>query len=319
MKTKLILLFLIGSITQSIAQQLPVFTQYREFHGIINPATLNSDYTNYEYNLSFGVSSRIQWSGLEGAPRTSLVRGEYIFDNHGTGLLVGGYILQDRTGPTSTTGVYGRIAGIISDGDPYFGGLSIGLNFGAAQFRIDASDIEFVDAGDFAGADNQYKIYPDVGAGIYFYRQLDGGGIFDGDNVYVGLSVPQVFGLDLTFTNELGDFSVTKVQHYFGLIGLYKYFSEDSFWEPSIWVKYVPGASVQVDFNSRVQWSRNFWLGAGIANNKNFHLETGFMLGDNVGWDHNIKIGYGYDHSFTTFGPFAGSTHEINVAIALER
>ena len=148
---------------------------------------------------------------------------------------------------------------------------------------------------------------------------MDGGGFFDGDNVYLGLSVPQVFGLDLTFTNGQGEYNLKRVPHYFALLGLYKYFSQDSFWEPSIWVKYADGVPLQIDFNSRFQWSRNFWLGAGASNNKTFHLETGFLLGDNIGWDKNIKIGYGYDHSFTSFGPFAGVTHEINVSVTMER
>ena len=47
-------------------------------------------------------------------------------------MVVGGYLINDQTGPTGFTGAYGRFAGIISD-DPYFGGLSFGISLGVVQ------------------------------------------------------------------------------------------------------------------------------------------------------------------------------------------
>jgi len=49
-------------ITQ--AQQLPIFTQYRENHGYINPASISSDYMTYYHNLYFGAPYRLQWAGF---------------------------------------------------------------------------------------------------------------------------------------------------------------------------------------------------------------------------------------------------------------
>lgn len=317
MKISLIsLLLCLFSILNSYAQQLSVFTQYREYQGIINPAAVSSDYFSFEHNFSAGVSHRLQWANFDGAPNTSLMRGEYIIDTGGAfSLLTGGHILSDQIGPTGNLGVYGRIAGILTKKNDYAsnGGLVLGLTVGAAQFRIRSSNIELVDPTDDLTKNNQFKIYPDVGAGIYFYHRFDRG-FFRNDNFYAGISVPQLFGLDLTFTNSNGKYTVKRVPHFYSMLGFYKYFGDRSFFEPSIWVGYVEGAPIQIDLNFRVQWKRAFWVGVGASNSSTAHFEVGFIIGENFADDKHIKIGFGYDHTFSTFGPFAGPTYEFNIA-----
>ncbi|MFK7807061.1 MAG: PorP/SprF family type IX secretion system membrane protein [Saprospiraceae bacterium] len=312
---KLILLSLgvICSYFVADAQQLPLFTQYRENTTLINPASFNHDYLLNEHNISFGASYRRQWTDLKSGPQTQTVRGEYIFDDIGNfALVAGGYLLNDKTGPTGLTGVYGRFAGVITD-DPYYGGLSIGLSAGAVQYRVNINEIRLRDPNDVLGMDDQSQIHPDVGFGVYAYKLLDGGGFLDESHVYAGLSVPQVIGLDLEFKEEGADFSTKRIQHFYGQVGLYKYIG-DGFIQPSAWVKYVPNAPVNVDFNLRYQMQGSFWLGAGASTAGNAHIETGLLIGEGAGFDSNFRIGYGFDYSFSSFGPFAGGTHEINLS-----
>jgi len=124
----------------------------------------------------------------------------------GVGLMVGGYLVNDQTGPTGFTGAYGRFAGIISD-DIEYSGLSIGLAVGAVQYRVNASDLFVRDPGDIVSMEDQSKIFPDVGVGVYFYRTIEGGALAD-DLFYAGLSVPQVFGLNLDFRDANGEFCI---------------------------------------------------------------------------------------------------------------
>jgi type IX secretion system PorP/SprF family membrane protein len=295
------------------AQQLPLFTQYQENIGILNPAAVNSNYILYENNVSFGLSYRRQWVGIETAPTTQTLHGEYLFAESGSfGWIAGGYVLNDKTGPTSFTGAYGRFAGIITD-DPYFGGLSFGLSFGAVQYRVNVSEIRLTQPEDILTAEDQSRVYPDFGLGAYFYRQIEGG-FLDDDHVYVGVSVPQIFALNLEFKDDTGAFSTQRVQHYYAMAGLYHYLRNDSHFEPSIWVKYTPDAPVNVDFYLRYQMVSNFWIGTGASTSGNYHFEAGYIIGDNVGWDSKLRIGYGFDYSFTSFGPDAGTAHEINLS-----
>ena len=316
---RLILLVLgcIGLLPQaSDAQQLPLFTQYRENISVINPAAVSHDYLVYENNVSYGASYRRQWVGLDSGPRTQTVRGEYIFTELGSfGLAAGLYLMNDKTGPTGFTGIYGRLAGIITDGDPYYGGLSIGLAFGAVQYRVNVTDIKLRDPGDIVGMDDQAQIYPDAGLGIYYYKLISDGFLED-SHIYGGLSVPQIIGLNLEFEDETGNFYTQRVQHFYGTVGLYKYLDE-GFIEPSIWVKYAPNVPLNIDFNLRYQLAGNFWIGAGGSTSGAMHLEGGLLMGENMGFDNTLKIGYGFGYSFTTFGPSAGTTHEINLSYSL--
>lgn len=302
----------------SFSQQLSLFSQYRENQTIINPAAPGSSYLGYGQNMTIGASYRVQWQGFENAPTTANLRGDFLYTEGSPVSIMGGaYLLNDQTGPTGFTGLYGRIGGLLSD-DPYYGGISLGLSFGMVQYRVNGSEIRLRQQGDILEGEDLNKLYPDVGVGVFAYKMLDGG-TFDGDYVYGGISVPQVIGLDLTFENDNGEVYTTRVQHYYGMIGFYKFFKNEGFIEPSIWVKAAPNVPVNVDFNLRYQMAQNFWIGAGAATSKAMHVEAGFLLGENLGFDNTVRIGYGYDYSFSSFGPYTGGSHEINISYALER
>jgi len=128
-----------------------------------------------------------------------------------------------------------------------------------------------------------------------------------------------VFGLDLTFKDENEEYITTRVQHYYGTIGLVKFLNSDntSFLEPSVWIKYTQGAPANVDLNLRYYLPINLWIGAGASTAGTAHLETGVNLSQD--YDRTFRVGYGFDYSFSSFGPSAGSTHEINLAFSFYR
>lgn len=307
------LFFLIGTLS---AQQLSLFTQYRENATIINPAAVESDFLAYGQNMTLGANYRSQWNGISGNPRTQALRFSFIGDGSGASLLGGGYLMNDQTGPTGFTGVYARIGAVIS-GDPEYSGLAIALSGGVVQYRVNADEFNLRDPNDVLGMNSQTELFPDVGAGIYFYQMLSGA--MDGDMFYAGVSVPQVAGIDLTFQNDDGEFAVQRIQHFYGMLGLYHFFRNDGFLEPSLWIKYVDGAPINADLNLRYQTPNSIWIGTGISSAGNFHFEAGFNLGENVGLYNNVKIGYGYDYSFSSFGPAVGDTHELQISYSFDR
>lgn len=313
---RLFLLPLFMFIALSIrAQQLPLFTQYRENATLINPASMESDFLASAQNMTFGVSIRSQWTGISGGPRTRVLRGSFVNSkSSGASFLVGGHIISDATGPTGVTGIYGRAGAVISS-DPEYSGIALALSGGLVQYKIDADEIVLHDQGDVLGTQSYSQLHPDVGVGVFAYQVVG-----DGNMLYGGISVPQILGLDLAFSDENGEFSVKRVQHFYGHVGLYKFLrDEENFLEPSLWLKYTPNAPINADFNLRVKLPGSIWIGSGVSTAKNFHLDLGFDLGDNVGFDNLIKLGYGYDYSFSPFGPFVGSTHELNLSISFER
>lgn len=295
-------------------QQLNLFTQYRENAVILNPAAMESDFLAFGSNLTFGASYRAQWAGLAAGPRTQTLRMSFINKRFaGVTPLLGGHIINDQTGPTGFTGIYGRFGGVVSS-DPEYGGFAIALTAGAVQYRVKASELFLRDPGDVLGSANQTRIFPDVGLGVYYYQMLGSGDMF-----YSGVSLPQALGLDLTFKNENGQFYTKRVQHIYGTLGFYKFVGDDGFLEPSLLFKYAPNAPLNVDLNLRYQIPGSLWVGAGMSTAKAVHLETGFLLGESLGFDNVFRIGYGFDYSFSSFGPSVGATHEINLTISLDR
>jgi type IX secretion system PorP/SprF family membrane protein len=301
------------------AQQLALFTQYRENLTILNPGAVTGEYLAFGQNMSFGASYRAQWTEFSGNPTTQIVRGNFLYDGgEGFNMHGGGYIVNDQTGPTGYTGIYGRVGGVIAGYDPEDGGISIGISAGMVQFRINTQELRLRQTNDaLANSSNISQWFPDVGVGVFAYKLLEGG-LFDDDYIYGGISVPQVIGLDLALTTDDGDeYRTQRVQHYYAHIGMYNFLdrNRETFLEPSVWVRYVQNAPVSIDFNLRYRMHQFFWLGTGMSTSGNFHAEAGCVIGDPlVG---SLQIGFGFDYSFSTFGPSVGGTYEFNVAYGL--
>ena len=312
----IIFVFACAFLNATQAQQIPLFTQYREMQGVINPAAINHGFFTDHHTGSVGVSFRRQWVDIQGPPTTQILRGEYFAADHsGVTVLAGGYLMNDQTGPTGFTGLYGRIAGVITP-DAEYGGLSIGLAVGGVQYRVKTSEVKLHDADDIRANQDRTQFYPDLSIGAFWYQRLDG--TADEDYVYAGASVPQIMGLDLSVPTGFGSQSVRlqRVRHYYAQAGWYHFFGEGTFVEPSIWVRYLPNAPLSIDMNVRYQAGGNFWIGAGGSIQGMIHAEAGIIIGKNLGYDSNIKFGYGFDYSTRTYGPFVGSTHEVNLSFA---
>lgn len=296
------------------AQQLSLFTQYRENATLINPAAMESDFLTFGYNMLFGANYRRQWAGLENTPETQSLRFSYINDRaRGATYHAGGYLLNDQTGPTGYTGIYGRIGTVISQ-DPEDSGLSVGLAVGYVAYQVRGDELILQDNGDPIAGANQSQSHPDLGFGVYYYKNVGRDHLF-----YGGVSVPQLLGFDVTYQDEDGQFSVQRQRHYYGMAGWYFFTSEESFLELSSWVKYIEGVPFNADLTVRYQLPSAPYVGAGISTASNFHFEAGVNLGQSYGADSNFRFGYGYDYSFSSFGPSVGGTHELQLSVALDR
>jgi len=286
-----LLVCLLVSLSAS-AQQLPIFTQYQSNSGILNPAAVNSDYLAFEQNISLGINYRSQWNNFVNAPTTSVLSGSWLDTRRGVfNMMAGGHIMNDQAGPTGSTGVYGRFAGIITP-DPYYGGISIGMSLGGAQFRIDGDQINLRDEGDILDGQSYNQWHPDVGVGVFAWTRAGRDNLF-----YGGISVPQVIGLELTFKNDAGQFQTQRVQHVYASAGMMHTTYNDGVLQPSVWVKYVPNAPVNVDFNVKYITPNSFWVGLGASTSQAMHIEAGLLLGDNYSFTNNFRIGYSFDYS----------------------
>lgn len=318
MKSLLLLFSIFLIYTPTIAQQLPLFTQYREYHALLNPAAINSDFFLYEHNLSTGGSYRNQWLKLgDSAPTNFAIKAEYIYNkNRKVPLFFGAHFLTDAIGPIQTKGVYGRIGGLLFSNEPSDGALTIGLSVGRVWQRINQNKVRFND-GSTIPPEVTNLPYWDFGLGIYWYKYMYSG-FLEGDNIYMGFSVPQ-----LTTIQEkevlLGEPTLNRTPHYYLQLGWYKYLNEDSFIEPSIWLKYVVGSGFQCDVNARYHFTNNFFFGLGFSTAKILNLELGMLLGQSMWPDSNLKIGYAFSQYYNNgLHAYFGNTHEVNVTFTID-
>ena len=241
---KLILLSLSLLLTCSVyAQQEPLFAQYNTNLYLINPAVAGS-----KGNHSLLAFHRWQWVSFPGAPQTyGLTYQGNVKDLHGIGAL----LFADITGPITRWGGKLSYAFHIPLANRKMR-LSIGLGARLAQNIVRANAITFLDPNDQAVTkitDGANVFGVDAEFGVYFY----------GENFYFGASAPNLIQTRLDFgTNpDARDPIGHGYRHYF-ITGGYRFnFKgktsdegvERKGWglEPSVMIKYVAGADVQVD------------------------------------------------------------------------
>jgi hypothetical protein len=210
------------------------------------------------------------------------------------------------------TGVYGKFGTAMSD-DAEESGISAALSGGLVAYHLDTDKIKLRDADDLLASGRRTRLFPDLGLGVFCWKKIATRGFFDEDMLSGGLSVPQLMGLNLRFRNNDETFSTRRIQHYYGQFSwLHSIEEQEKFIQTAVWLKYVPNTPVNVDFNLRYQLVQAMWIGMGGSTAGNFHAETGFNFWS--GADGLLRLGYGFDYSFSKIGPFAGSTHEFNVS-----
>ena len=142
------------------AQQDPLFTNY-----LFNTIAINPGYTGSRGVLSISGLSRLQWVGLDGAPRTNTLVAHTPFLNYSMGLGVS--VVDDRIGPIHQTLMYVDYSYTIKAGTE--AKLAFGLKSGIGVFNSTTAHLKTIDGNDQSMAgDIRNKVLPNVGAGVYF-------------------------------------------------------------------------------------------------------------------------------------------------------
>ena len=315
MRELLVLLSLLWACNLS-GQQLPLFTQYSENRGLINPASIHPDYFLKDYNANIGITHRSQWNAIPNHPETTAIRAEVLSEAGGSSILAGAYIIRDQAGPISQTGVYGRFNFINTSDYSNKNGFALGLLGGIVQYRINGTQRLADDVGDptLLEAELATTNAPDIGLGVSFFQELK-----NRDVIYIGASVPQILNLTQTFTDENSSFDFSRIRHYYGTASYYRFLGEVSHLELSAWVRYLPGVPINYDGNLRYRMSDLMYIGVGWNSAGLGHFEAGFYLGESINlYDNQIKLGYSYDPAFNRFGFSFGNTHEFTMSYSFD-
>lgn len=289
MKHKILTAIFAGIVSVTNAQQLQTSSMY-DLQGVIH----NPSVAGTQENNIIGISYRSQWSGISGSPKTATVFGSFDVPSFKMG--IGGSIYQDKTGPTSRTGISLSLAKHIV-GEK--GTFSLGIENRLQQYAIDKGKLmESLGADPVLGAsDNRFKY--DAGFGISYTSK----------KVQVGASVSQLVQSKLDFYsgNLTRDEEARLYRHYY-FHGLYNWYVDGTtIITPNALFIYLPNAPLNYQLGARVEFNKLFWFGGGYRSHQSFMISAGINLGK------KLTIGYAYDDYISPISSFdnGANAHEV--------
>ena len=291
---------------EAAAQVDAQFTQYYAVPTFYNAgATGDTDFVRLR------GGTRLQWMGIDNAPKSFLITGDmpfkFIGKRFGTGL-----VMQQES-----LGLYKNlnIAAQLSYKHKLFGGvLSAGLQVGIISETFKGSEVYIPDDDDYhESTDDAIPTTDltgtslDLGLGVYFTHKL----------FWAGVSCQHVNNPTITFNAESGE--STNEKNYEFKAGRILYFMAGS----NIPVKntlfeVIPSVLVKSDFTfttaeitGRVRWRKFLSLGVGYRYDDAVSLVLGAEL-------KNFYIGYRYDYPTSAISKASSGSHEILAGYSLK-
>ena len=305
-----ILLLVPGNLA---AQQLPLYSQYKNNGFLLNPAM-----AGYDGYTSINLTARKQWLGFTDSPltysasaQTRLMRRSYRIKNRGRNnrlisstkgrVGLGGFVFSDVNGLVSRTGIQFSYAYHIY---MYRNQLSFGLAGQAFQYKIDRARIstysELINSGGdpVIESDLNYVAYiPDANVGVFWTSP----------EFYLGISANQLFQSKLKLgSSALGNLRLLR--HYY-LMGGYRFINRRSGFdvEPSFLLKTTEQLMPQADITLKLYYQTDYWIGATYRTNGTIAAMFGVRA-------ENIYVGYAYDYALSAIRKYNFGSHEIFVS-----
>jgi type IX secretion system PorP/SprF family membrane protein len=299
----------------SLAQQVPMYSQY-----IMNGFLINPSFAGRDGYTTVNLTVREQWVGLAGAPSTyaasfqtrilknsfisksTAVRKKIVKPTKGGKVGLGGYIFNDNNGIMHRTGIslayayhipMGRTGGIPND-------LSFGLAMTAYQFAVNTTGAILNSQDDpLLNAYDRSVFIPDFNFGASFTTS----------KYYVGFAMTNLLRGSLVIadtsknkTTQLGNFYLTG--------GIKFPLTPDWTFEPSAFIKASDMffKSVQMDLTARMYYREDYW--AGIS------YRTGDAIIAMLGLKYDrFYFAYAFDFTLTDIRKQSYGSHELSLAV----
>ncbi|MFY0653954.1 MAG: type IX secretion system membrane protein PorP/SprF [Cyclobacteriaceae bacterium] len=264
-----------------MGQQQVMFTQY-----MFNGLALNPAYAGHDGALSITALTRHQWLGIDGAPNTQTLSVHTPIRKNK--IAVGALIYRDKIGLTTETGLTASYAYRIDFGK---GNLSMGMQFGFSDYRNNQADAyqgSNVVADPYA---NAQATKPNIGAGFFYST----------DRFYLGLSSPFLLNNKI----ETADDPVEQIRHMFATSGFVVDLNRYLKLKPSVLLKMVQGAPIEMDFSAMLLIDDKIWVGLAYRSFDSIDLLLELQLNS------KFSLGYAFDYSVTDLNRVNSGSHEL--------
>lgn len=293
----LLTFFLFGLCKKSFAQQDPQYTMHMYNTQVVNPAYIGS-----QEAINFGLLTRTQWVGFEGAPQT----GSFTFNSpigRRNKTALGLSVVSDVIGPSSEQGLtvdYGYTF-YNNDGSK----ITLGLKGGISNLKVDYSLLNLANPNDDRFSENTSLLSPQIGAGIYF----------NNDRFYAGLSIPNFlktkhYNVD---GNVYASSEARERMHYFLIAGYVFDLSDSIKLKPAGMIKIVSGSPIQMDLSANIFFNEKITFGAAYRLDAAVSALAGFALSDKA------FIGFAYDYQTTDIQKYSSGSFEVILRFMIPR
>ncbi len=281
----ILLIFFLG--TPAFGQLEPLLDQYQMNGLAINPA-----YAGSQDALDLGIHSRVQWTGFDGAPRTTTLSVHTPMKNKKVNL--GLIVLGDKLGNKKETGFLLNYAYRITLGS---GRLALGLAAGISSLTSDMDLIRYADQGDLLLQNvGRRLVLPEFSLGAYFHNE----------KYFLGFSMP-LFMSHFSSAGS-GDYEMAfrPDESNYLLNGGYLFrVSENIELFPSALIRVNPASGAQLDIHCDVIYGQRFWLGANMRTNKQLSALLQVQVNP------QFRIGYSYGYELSELSSYQHGSHEV--------
>jgi type IX secretion system PorP/SprF family membrane protein len=314
-KKKYILFILAFSLSKSYAQQTIQLSQY-----IFNGLAVNPAYAGYKENWTINLSSRLQWEGVDGAPKTSTLSIDGVTNDDTKNVGLGLLITNDRLGPENNSSIYANYAYRLRLSNDDSQRLCFGIGVGASEFGIDGSLFNAANTTDASiPLGVQYKLVPDFRVGLYYYSPL----------LYIGASMLNLAPeLDIDAKDPNSIFA-KRVRSLYVTTGFIIPISPAVNFKPSVLFKEDFKGPTNVNAASYFLFGDLLWVGASYSTSVALwnkpNLQSNLNRVDALTGVIAINItplcrfGYSYDFGTSKLPSYQTASHEISLSLGFKR
>lgn len=291
--------FLLFCISSGLYAQFdPMFSQ-----NMFNPLNGNPGYAGNSGRMNVVLVNRNQWTGLEGAPVTTVAGADAAINVFGKRAGIGLEVMNDDIGLFNNLMVRISLARryLIGEGE-----LGVGISTGIISQSFDGTGIvipesDYHDVNDpLIPAEEVNGFTPDFGLGAFYQAE----------RWYGGVGIQHLFSPEPNFQDE---FYVYVPRSLFLTAGYRIELEERNFdLEPSFYIR-QSGGSWQTDLNLNLHFRGKYWAGF------SYRVQDAVVLLVGIELRNGIRAGYSYDITTSRLSK-AGSngSHELMIGYSFD-
>ncbi len=287
LKYGFIVLLLMFSVS-GFSQQDPLFTQYMNNPGLINPA-----YAGSKGMTNISGSFRKQWVSMDWSPMTTTLWASTPYNKYDVGL--GLTFLNDQIGPVNQTGLYFDYAKYFTLAKNRT--LSLGLKAGFNYMDVNLLNLTINEPDPLLALNGRNKSFlPNFGVGAYYFT----------NSFYVGLSIPKIIRNAIRDRDNTLEVLGREEQHYYLTAGYLFTIKESVFsMKTSTMTRIVNGSPGSFEISATGIIYDRVWLGLTYRFAHAITAHARFQIDD------QIQLGYSYDLNNSRLKYRSSGSHEI--------